>query len=174
MRSADHGATWADVAYGGASAYGRPDSVALDPEGNGLLLRFPQRLFVTHDDGATWAPMATPGIGAREVRRDGDDRLWLMGDSEAARLNGTGLDVTSARPWPLVRASDPAGGDPRPSRPDWTLLCGDRRVEIAQIGVVGDKKRVLTFGAAGVLRFTPGRGPARDDRPPGPAGAGRR
>ena len=143
VRSADFGASWKPVDYAGASKpYGRPASVALDSKGNGLLLHFPQRLFVTHDDGATWAPLASPGIGAKRVTKDGADGLFLLGfGQQRARFDGKALAVTKDAPKPILElsrkalASFPDDADVR------SVLSGDHVVELALRG--DDDKKSL-------------------------------
>lgn len=76
MRSDDFGQSWKAVDYaGGAKPYGHAGYVVLDGQGNGLLLHFPQRLYITHDDGATWAPLAANHLGLRYLTRGGDGRI---------------------------------------------------------------------------------------------------
>src|SRR5207253_8165305 len=75
----DFGLTWKAVDYAAQKSCGRAASVALDSKGNGVLVHLPQRVFVTHDDGATWAPIASPAHGAASVLRDGQDRLFAFG-----------------------------------------------------------------------------------------------
>src|SRR5205807_63105 len=85
FRSADTGKSWAQVDWAGSSRpFGKPNAVAMDSKGNGVLLVLPQRLYVTNNDGASWTQLASPGIGARTVRRDGADRVFLEGYSERA------------------------------------------------------------------------------------------
>ncbi len=150
VRSSDWGATWRPVDYaGGKKLFGAASSVALDGKGNGVLVHLPQRLYVTHDDGATWAPIAAPRYGAVRALRDGADRIFVTGYHDMrATLAGDALAETNDAPAPMfhgqpawrprnfVRPSrsrflppppldDLAGGD-RPLR----LLAGDRVVEI--------------------------------------------
>jgi hypothetical protein len=154
LRSADYGATWQESAYGGSGKrYGHPASVELDGQGNGLLLHFPQRLFVTHDDGATWTHLPSPGIGATEIRRDGEDRIWLIGRYERARLEGSALKVTADAPAPLVTPPPPgpktpdAPKDPNQRRNARTLLSGDHTVELAEIYRHGKVREVEVSSA---------------------------
>jgi hypothetical protein len=154
LRSVDFGASWQDVAYlGSGKAYGHALAVELDPEGNGLLLHVPQRVFVTHDDGATWKETASPGIGARIIKRDGADHLWLVGRTGRARLDGDGLHVTTDAPAPLVTPPPPKSAgpgdakDPNVRRNVRTFLSGDRVVEVAEIFRHG-KVREIEVGSA--------------------------
>jgi len=137
LRSADQGASWQEVAYGGdPGPHGRPVAAVLDAKGNGLLLHLPQRVFVTHDDGATWAPIATPGIGAHSLLRDADDRLWLVGTRSRARLDGAALAPSDARPSPIERHRPPTGlDDDRSIRELGTLVCGTRSLHFGQVQI---------------------------------------
>ncbi len=131
LRTADGGASWKPVDYAGASKpYGKVGTLALDGKGNGLLLHFPQKLYVTHDDGATWAPVASPGIGAKRVYRDGKGRVFLDGvQSKRAKLDGNSVSVTTESPEPILKGALP-GAAPLDDRADvLTILSGERVVE---------------------------------------------
>jgi hypothetical protein len=147
LRSSDFGATWRAVDYAGASKpYGRPAAVALDSKGNGVLVHFPQRLYVTHDDGATWAPLGSLHIGARTVERDADDHVFVTGYGGAhARLEGDALVATADSPKPIsiapVAAHDDVEGRHR------TLITGARFVELAEVSEHG-KVRAIEVASA--------------------------
>ncbi|CAN5695971.1 hypothetical protein BH09MYX1_BH09MYX1_11490 [soil metagenome] len=131
FRTADAGASWKAIDYaGGAKTYGRVGTVALDGKGNGLLLHFPQKLFITHDDGATWAPVASPGIGAKRVYRDGKGRVFLDGvQSKRAKLDGNAITLTTESPEAVLKGALP-GSPPLDERADvLTVLSGERVVE---------------------------------------------
>ena len=159
VRSTDFGATWKAVDYG-ASKYGRAGSVALDGSGNGLLVHLPQKVFVTHDDGATWAPIVSPPHGVASVLRDGANRIFAFGYYDrAATLAKDTLTETNDEPAAIFPgqklhearempedASErrPRLGMPRPVDPDELLgeielearkpleiLAGEKVVEIA-------------------------------------------
>ena len=156
LRSADLGATWHDVAYGGASKpWGHPGSIAIDSKGNGLLLHFPQRLYVTHDDGATWAPISSRHMGLREVVRDGGDRIFVDGFGGArATLDGSAIAPTTDSPMPILpgptlspsaaRAAIEENNERTATR---TLLTGDRFVELAEITRDGKAREVQITSA---------------------------
>jgi hypothetical protein len=151
FRSADFGLTWKAVDYAAQKPYGRAASVALDSKGNGVLVHLPQRVFVTHDDGATWAPIASPAHGAASVLRDGQDRLFAFGYyDQRATLAASAFAETTDLPasifpgrtlrelrdipaeaterFPLYpRSQMPVLREPEPLR----VLAGDRVVEIA-------------------------------------------
>jgi hypothetical protein len=97
----------------------------MDTKGNGLLLVVPQRLFVTSNDGASWTQIASPGIGARAVQRDGADKIFLEGYTERAKLEGGRLVVTTETEEPIRKLAP--GGQPEP--PTRSLLSGDHVVD---------------------------------------------
>ena len=108
VRSTDYGASWQPVAYAKDKPFGKAVSVALDTHGNGVLVHLPQRLFVTHDDGATWAPVASPPNGAYEALRDGADRIFVVGYRDLrATLDGNQLTATSDAPAAIVAGAAP-------------------------------------------------------------------
>jgi hypothetical protein len=152
VRSTDFGATWKAVDYG--KAYGRAASVVLDGSGNGVLVHLPQRLFVTHDDGATWAPLASPPHGAGYALRDGLNRIFTYGYYDrAATLAKDALTETIDVPAslfpgqklhePRTMPDDPSERRPRMGMPHpfggiesqakrpIEILAGDRVLEIA-------------------------------------------
>ncbi len=153
MRTGDYGVSWQPVDYAGASKpYGRPVSIAMDTKGNGLLLHFPQRLFATHDDGVTWTPIASPGMGARRVRRDGADQIFLEGEAgRRAKLDGVKLVVTTEAPAPLFKPpSAEPGAKPRSERTETrTLLSGDRLVELSM--TFREDKKIGEFSVRSAL-----------------------
>ncbi len=134
FRSADYGKSWQAVDWAGsARMYGKPNSVAMDTKGNGLLLVLPQRLYVTNNDGASWQQIPSPGIGARTVQRDGADRIFLHGFTERAKLDGGKLTLTTDWPEPLRKPPPPAPGapPPQPEVPTRSILSGDHVVDFA-------------------------------------------
>ena len=140
LRSGDYGATWQTVAYPGSTAYGKARAVELDPQGNGILLRLPQRVLVTHDDGVTWSEVATPGIGGKSVLRDGADHLYLQGrtttETPRARLLGSELVVTKEEPIPLIPSSEAFEGkcgDADSGSTHRTVLSGDPALDFAEV-----------------------------------------
>jgi hypothetical protein len=144
LRSVDFGRSWSPVDYAGSvKPYGHARAVGLDSTGNGVLLHIPQRLFVTHDDGATWR--ALPGGNAAiDVKRDGSDSVdvWeARGFGE--RLQGDALEP--AKVWVPVYTR-PKTTVPR--RDGEKLLVGDRIVEL-ETGLVPGKtdKTVLVRSA---------------------------
>lgn len=65
LRSEDGGATWKAVGPTGPKFV----SVLLGDAGQGLALAVPEALFETHDGGQTFAPIATPSVGAFGLER---------------------------------------------------------------------------------------------------------
>ncbi len=141
LRTTDFGVTWKPVDYAGAiKPWGKPVSVALDGAGNGILIHLPQRVFVTHDDGATWAPIASPGIGARRATRDGANKIFVDGfNYQRARLDGNSLAVTTDQPEPVFKPADKKKDKPDgPSTDEYEqdnvqLIAGDHSVELASV-----------------------------------------
>jgi hypothetical protein len=146
LRTTDYGTSWQEVAYAGPrKPYGRPASVELDPQGHGLLLHFPQRVYITHDDGATWSELPSPGIGAWQIGRDGADRLWLGGWEDKARLEGTALKVNNTEDLvPIApRSHGPSDAKDGSTRKNArTIFTGDRTVEIAELVRKGKLREV--------------------------------
>jgi photosystem II stability/assembly factor-like uncharacterized protein len=131
MRSSDFGATWHAVDYSRTKLIGGAAEVALDSKGNGVLVHLPQRLFVTHDDGASWTPLVSPQNGAVSATRDGADRIFVTGyQQRAAVLEGDTLVATKDRPSPVYAAASSIKpeGEPPESR---LLLTGDHVVEVS-------------------------------------------
>jgi photosystem II stability/assembly factor-like uncharacterized protein len=154
MRSADYGNSWQAVDYtGGNKPYGKLASIVLDSKGNGVALHFPQRLFVTHDDGASWSPLASNHMGVRSIQRDGKDRIFVNGmNGVRATLDGNALAPTSDYPKSVYEApkTDPAAAaatnDERSDSK--TILTGDRVVEFAEITRHGKVREVQIASAA--------------------------
>lgn len=123
-RSADGGATWTE-----GKLPMRPGDTVVDVAANArgevMVLLHPQRVLLSTDDGATFNPLATPGIGARGLRRDGKDDLILEGVSKTARLAAGKLEVGPAAPW-IERKST---ADKRPPR---HALAGNRVVTLLE------------------------------------------
>jgi len=80
MRTVDYGVTWQAVDYAGApKPFGHPSTIAMDHTGHGILVHIPQRVYVTSDEGATWAPIASPASGARYAINDGERHIFVLG-----------------------------------------------------------------------------------------------
>ena len=100
-------------------------------------MHVPQRLFVTHDDGATWAPLRPASGGATSAVDDGNDRLFVQGVTTRARLDGSALVGTKDLParayWP---PPDDAGIAPE-VRSTRTLLCGGGVLDLSYVTRAG-------------------------------------
>jgi photosystem II stability/assembly factor-like uncharacterized protein len=112
LRTADAGASWKETPLAGAR--GTLVRVALGEAGAGLALFAPQRLYATGDDGATWQPLATPGIGAADVVRDVNGDVVLAGLEAAAVLRLGPLRLERVSRSPKVGAYEIANPTARP------------------------------------------------------------
>lgn len=106
-------------------------SLATDRKGRVAVLLSPQRLLVSMDDGATFAPVPLLGIGAQSLTRDGNGDLWLDGVTRHARLDGAAL-VQGGNPAPLVA---PKNAAPAPAASEF--LAGER---IGSFKITGEGK----------------------------------
>jgi len=75
-RSTDGGVTWKESKLPLTNG-DRVESLAANARGEVLVLVLPQRVLASTDDGATFAVVATPGIGATTVDRDANGDLFL-------------------------------------------------------------------------------------------------
>jgi hypothetical protein len=100
LRTADFGVSWKPVDYsGGTKLFGHAANFDLDHEGNGVLLHAPERVFVTHDDGATWKPIASPTSGARRCIDDARGGFLVLGyEHTYTKLVGDALVPTDEVP----------------------------------------------------------------------------
>jgi photosystem II stability/assembly factor-like uncharacterized protein len=159
VRSADGGTTWSNVALP-AGTGGFPAQIAMLPSGEGLLLFAPQRVLVTTDDGATWAQLATPGVGARRVVADVNGELVLEGVTSSAKLarNPLRFEKVAQAPASGFELPLPDGGEPMLGSDAIAqgqgLFAGDRWFEVLQDPDRPEKFRLLTMelGKPGKLR----------------------
>ncbi len=91
LRTTDGGLTWAasEAAHAVMHPLARLHSLELSATGHGLFVSWPQRVFRTDDDGATWHRVDTLGDGADHVRTDLDGKVYLEG------IHGPTFDVPS-------------------------------------------------------------------------------
>lgn len=120
-------------------------SIASDRKGKVLVLVHPQRLLLSSDDGATFAPLALVGIGAEALVRDADDALFLRGAfGLTAKLVGSKL-VTGQSPAPLAGATD----EDATVEPPATVVAGDRFVRVHGFYTEGKRPIRVSIGAMG-------------------------
>lgn len=89
LRTTDAGATWSRVDLPGFA--GTLVQVAMNDAGMGIALAAPQRAWITDDDGASWKPVPTPGVGARRVVLDVNGDLMIEGVEASAILKTSPL-----------------------------------------------------------------------------------
>ncbi|MES1185536.1 MAG: hypothetical protein ABUL60_17120, partial [Myxococcales bacterium] len=124
LRSEDGGATWKSVGPSGPKFV----SVLLGEGGQGLALAVPEALFETHDGGQTFAPLATPSVGAFGLER--------LPDRSHGVLSPLGMFRYRAAPSPLLEnlksvALSPALELKAPRGPDAGALNEGRAVSTA-------------------------------------------
>jgi hypothetical protein len=101
LRTADSGMSWKPVDYmGGAKVFGHTVTFDFDHAGNGILVHVPQRIFATHDDGATWKPIASPALGMIDAEDDAKSMTFLVQGyhHHYMKLVGDTLTATDATP----------------------------------------------------------------------------
>jgi photosystem II stability/assembly factor-like uncharacterized protein len=131
LRSTDAGGTWTKT-----KVPMRPGDVAValatNKKGEALVLIHPQRVLFSSDDGATWAQIGTPGIGATALLRDANDDLFLRGASyeKYAKLSSGKLEGKDQKPIALMqRTTD------EQMKKSWNtrrVLAGNRLVSIIE------------------------------------------
>ena len=89
MRTTDGGVAWNKIGLPGLA--GTLVQVAMNDGGLGIALAAPQRVWATDDDGATWKPLSTPGVGARRVVHDVNGDLMLEGIEASGLLRTSPL-----------------------------------------------------------------------------------
>jgi len=148
-RSTDGGATWKKSGVGvpkGDTAV----SIAADARGEVLLLSHPQRMLVSNDDGATFAPLATPGIGATFVRRDAKDDLWLRSEmmNKDAKLLGGPLRLEVATTFVEPTAPKTDASIKKPKNEPRKQLVGSRLVTLAEESDATTKRKKIEINVA--------------------------
>lgn len=146
LRSTDAGATWTT-----SELPMRPGdmtiALAANRRGEAMVLIHPQRVFLSTDDGATWSPIQTPGIGARDLQRDGNDDLFLRGaHNKFAKLSSGKLDAKDAKPTPLAEhmSKDAFDRRVRTNR----VLAGNRVVTLIETEAPNLKSKKLEIAIA--------------------------
>ncbi|MBL8714515.1 MAG: hypothetical protein JNL79_00860 [Myxococcales bacterium] len=116
-----------------------------DRKGRVLVLLSPQRLLLSSDDGATFAPLALSGIGAESLLRDGNDDLFLRGGfALLAKLSGDKL-VNGEKPAPLAKTEL----DTKEDGYSTTYLAGDRVAVVTTSYKSGKRKTEIALGGLG-------------------------
>jgi photosystem II stability/assembly factor-like uncharacterized protein len=130
MRTTDYGLTWRSVDYAGATKpLGHPSTLAMDHTGHGILVHIPQRIYVTSDEGATWAPIASPASGARFAINDGERHIFVEGFMhQLAKLDDGKLVATDEVPVDMTTPLSPT--TPHSDARTVRVLAGDHVVEI--------------------------------------------
>ncbi len=140
LRAADPTAKWATASLG-LAAHERVVALETDRKGRVLVLAWPQRLFASTDDGATFTSVPLPGIGAEGLLRDAHGDLFLKGAFGAlAKLDGAKFD-TSAKPVAL------ATGATEGKEEDTHLVLTGDRVSAITTNYKGPRKIELAIGA---------------------------
>lgn len=142
-RSTDTGASWTQ-----SKIPMRPGDVAIAMNANGkgeaMVLIHPQRVLVSMDDGATFKPVETPGIGAISVKRDAAGDLFLVTAryDKFAKFVGGKLEE-GATPAAYAEKS----GKDKPKKPSSHItrryLAGDRMVTVTEIPEGSSSKKIL-------------------------------
>ncbi|MBI2393873.1 MAG: hypothetical protein HYV09_30150 [Deltaproteobacteria bacterium] len=118
-------------------------SVAANARGEILVLIHPQRVLYSADDGATFAPLATPGIGASSLKVDANDDLWLEGAivDKMAKLGGSPRKLEIATSFAELAKADT--GAPKPPPAGTRTVIGDRIVHVVEtLDVVSHRKKI--------------------------------
>ena len=76
LRTADNGSTWTPIEYTQTKLFGHITHMDMGHDGTGVIIHVPQRVFVTHDDGATWKQATPPPLGASRFIDDADGGLF--------------------------------------------------------------------------------------------------
>lgn len=121
-------------------------NVVGSPRGEVLVLLWPQRVLLSTDDGATFAPLATPGIGATSLVRDAKGDLWLNGAivEKHARFAGGKLEVTDAAEAPFAaRKADKPVKDAK--KAPFRQIVGDRVITQRDVVDPTTKRRTITL-----------------------------
>jgi hypothetical protein len=135
-RSTDGGRSWSKVAVGPREGV----LVAIAMHGStGLALAAPQRIFATKDDGQTWRPVASPGVGARDVLFD-DGELRLSGTDTVLRF-----DPQTETFAPLPSKGTRSGYPGKPNRTTWERHIEGRRVVVVESNLDTVEHKVAIF-----------------------------
>ena len=145
QRSTDGGRSWRKAEL--PDKEGVVVDVAMLAE-NGILVMAPQRFYGTKDDGVTWTPVKSPGVGVTAVvARDG--ALWLDGVEDSMRFDPA-WGTFSAAPGGGKTTRNPFGVKSSRFVPIVSRrIDGRRAVEV--IGTPNDRQWSVAAGDVGAL-----------------------
>lgn len=142
-RSTDNGSSWST-----SKIPMRPGDVAVsmaaNQKGEALVLLHPQRVLLSTDDGASFKPLETPGIGAVGIRRDAVGELFLLGSSydKQAKLSGGKLEV-GGTPTPFLERVTKDSAPKKGNHLTRRYLAGDRVVTLTEINEGSSTKKIV-------------------------------
>jgi photosystem II stability/assembly factor-like uncharacterized protein len=160
LRTADNGQSWKPVDVG-PKTFGHFTDIDIDHFGNGFMLRVPQRVYVTHDDGATWKPIASPAMGVRGAADDVGGSFFVRGWSKWMKLSGDALVATDDQPTLLSTLAVAAPPESERHVETTRVIAGDKVIEIER-RTEGNKSNKVRVRAT-PLGTTPGQFAAAAD-----------
>lgn len=147
LRSTDAGTTWNETKLP-MRAGDVAVALAANKRGEALVLLHPQRVLYSSDDGATWNPIGTPGIGAIGLQRDANDDLFLVGANheKLSKLANGKLDGKDDKPVALMQRT--SNEDLKKSWNTRRLLAGNRLVSLVETHSTTTKFKKLEVAIA--------------------------
>lgn len=145
LRSVD-GKTWTKVAI--PQQMGVVVHLAMH-DAEGIIVLAPQRIYGTKDDGVTWTPARSPGVGVKEVSVVGD-ALQLTGKGgERFRFNPAWATFTKASASSSSHSDDAPTGDSSSLELKQRLVDGARALEIHSDSSGNDTAWTVSVGPVG-------------------------
>ncbi|HEY2365950.1 MAG TPA: hypothetical protein VGH87_06170, partial [Polyangiaceae bacterium] len=146
LRTADNGTTWTPIEYSPTKLFGHIQRMDLGHDGNGVIVHVPQRIFVTHDDGATWKPGKASALGAVAFRDDASGSFYTIGfDRRYSKLQGDELVATTESPKLLsTLAVTPTTPEEEEDAETTRVLAGEHVIELSR-KTDGSKKEQVRF-----------------------------
>jgi len=146
LRTTDNGTTWSPTEYTQNKLFGHVVSMDMGHDGSGVIIHVPQRVFVTHDDGATWKPAKAPPLGAGRPTDDVSGGFFVSGyDRHYSKLQGDALVATNESPKLLsTLAVTPSTPEEEEDVETTKFLAGDRVYEFTR-KTDGAKKEQVRF-----------------------------
>ncbi len=129
LRTPDNGQSWKSVDVG-PKTFGHITDIDIDHFGNGFMLRVPQRVYLTHDDGATWKPIASPPMGVRGAMDDVGGSFFVRSWNKWMKLNGDALVATDEQPTQLSTLAVAAPAESERHVETTRVIAGDKVLEI--------------------------------------------